>query len=239
VSVSVLATGPIGRLARFKARSPWRHAAALVAVASAVAVLEWPVADFDHGTHLLLVLTLVIGIALLLGPGPATTGFATGGSLAGAASVITVQGAFASPHAYVQLLAYVVAGSAVIVLVLVAARSRQHLARPAAPASAPVSVAVAGHGLVEPLTAREAEILRLLATGITVDEIAGQLFLSPNTVKTHLTHVYAKLGVRGRAEAVRAAIHCGCLTPGDICPHLLDTGAGESPVPVMPDHRNR
>ena len=219
-----MATGPIDRLARFGSRSPGRYLIALLSVAVTVTVLEWPVTDFDHGTHLLVLLTLVMGIALLLGPGPATAGFATGGSVAGIASILTVEGAFASPHAYVQLLTYLVAGSAFIVVVSVI-RARQSPASPPAPAAIPNV-----HGLVEPLTARELEILRLAATGITVDEIASRLCLSSNTVKTHLTHVYAKLGARGRADAVRAAIHCGCLSPADICPHLHVGERDESPV---------
>ncbi len=238
MSIGAAVTGPIDRLAGWASRSAIRrpavrHAVALLAVAGAVAVLEFPVTDFDHGTHLLVVLTLVMGIALLLGPGPAISGFATGGTVAGIASIITVDDAFASPHAYVQLLTYLVAGSAFIVLVS-NVRSRQGPASllAAAPASVPV-----GHGMVEPLTAREIEVLRLAATGITVDEIAARLFLSPNTVKTHLTHVYAKLGARGRADAVRAAIHCGCLSPEDICPHLHESGHDGSPVRVMPEHR--
>ena len=73
--------------------------------------------------------------------------------------------------------------------------------------------------LVEPLTDRELEVLRLAATGIAVKAIGAQLYLSPNTVKTHLTHAYAKLGVRGRSDAIRAGLHHGLLAPADICPH--------------------
>ena len=202
-------------------------------MAGAVAILEFPVTDFDHGTHLLVVLTLVMGIALVFGPGPAMTGFATGGTAAGIASIITVDDAFASPHAYVQLVAYLVAGSAFIVLVSIV---RLREGPESLPAPAPASVPV-GHGMVEPLTAREIEVLRLAATGITVDEIARRLYVSPNTAKTHLTHIYGKLGVRGRSEAIRAALHCGCLTLNDICPHLLVDGDVASPEPVMPNHR--
>ncbi len=57
-------------------------------------------------------------------------------------------------------------------------------------------------GLLEPLTTREEEVLTLLAAGLTNDEIAARLYLSPNTVKTHLTHVYAKLGVGSRTGAL-------------------------------------
>ena len=239
MSIGAVATGPIDRMAGWASRSAIRrpavrHALALLAVAGAVAILEFPVTDFDHGTHLLVVLTLVMGLALLFGPGPATTGFATGGSLAGAATLVTVQGAFASPHAYVQLLMYLVAGTAFILMVSALTRSRR---RPTSqPSTAPV-MAMGGAILLEPLTARELEVLRLAATGIPVEEIARRLFVSPNTAKTHLTHIYGKLGARGRSEAIRAALHCGCLTPNDICPHLLVDGDVGSPVPVMLEHR--
>ncbi|HEX5826085.1 MAG TPA: helix-turn-helix transcriptional regulator [Candidatus Limnocylindrales bacterium] len=238
MSIGAVATGPIGRPLSAETHSPWRHALSLLIVAGAVAVLEFPITDFDHGTHLLVVLTLVIGIALLMGPGPATTGFATGGTLAGIASIITVDGAFASPHAYVQLLAYLLAGVAVIALTSTVARSRRGLVGRTELARAPVAAPV-GPVLAEALTARELEVLRLAATGITVDGIADRLFVSPNTVKTHLTHIYGKLGARGRSEAIRVALHCGCLDPEDICPHITAHGPAESPLQVMPEHPNR
>ena len=52
------------------------------------------------------------------------------------------------------------------------------------------------------LTHREAEILRLVAQGKTNKEIAAVLYVSPLTIRTHLEHVYEKLGVGNRAEAV-------------------------------------
>ena len=61
------------------------------------------------------------------------------------------------------------------------------------------------------LTARELEILRLTAEGYSAPDIAGQLALSTATVKTHLQHAYAKLGVSERAAAVAAAIRRGLL----------------------------
>jgi DNA-binding NarL/FixJ family response regulator len=66
----------------------------------------------------------------------------------------------------------------------------------------------------EPLSARELEVLSLVARGSTNREAAERLFLSEATVKTHLLHIYAKLGVNDRAAAVATAYERGLLTPG-------------------------
>ncbi len=62
-----------------------------------------------------------------------------------------------------------------------------------------------------PLSPRELEVLRLIARGATNREAAKQLFISEATVKTHLIHVYAKLGVNDRAAAVAAGYERGLL----------------------------
>lgn len=62
-----------------------------------------------------------------------------------------------------------------------------------------------------PLSAREREVLVLVAKGTTNREIAKALFISEATVKTHLTHLYAKLGVNDRAAAVATAYERGIL----------------------------
>jgi DNA-binding NarL/FixJ family response regulator len=64
----------------------------------------------------------------------------------------------------------------------------------------------------EPLSQRELEVLALIARGATNREAARQLFISEATVKTHLLHVYAKLGVNDRAAAVATAFSRGYLT---------------------------
>jgi DNA-binding NarL/FixJ family response regulator len=64
----------------------------------------------------------------------------------------------------------------------------------------------------EPLSQRELEVLGLIARGSTNREAAAQLFISEATVKTHLLHVYAKLGVKDRAAAVATAFERGYLT---------------------------
>ncbi|MEW2422612.1 response regulator transcription factor [Streptomyces nigra] len=63
----------------------------------------------------------------------------------------------------------------------------------------------------EPLSAREREVLALVARGTSNREIARELFISEATVKTHLTHLYAKLGVNDRAAAVATAYERGIL----------------------------
>ncbi|MGI5142938.1 MULTISPECIES: response regulator [unclassified Streptomyces] len=63
----------------------------------------------------------------------------------------------------------------------------------------------------EPLSVREREVLALVAKGTSNREIARVLFISEATVKTHLTHLYAKLGVKDRAAAVAVAYDRGIL----------------------------
>jgi DNA-binding NarL/FixJ family response regulator len=59
------------------------------------------------------------------------------------------------------------------------------------------------------LTTRETEVLRLIAQGLSNPEIAGRLFISEATVKTHINNTFAKIGARHRAEAVRYAYRKG------------------------------
>ncbi|MEU3274547.1 response regulator transcription factor [Saccharomonospora sp. NPDC006951] len=63
----------------------------------------------------------------------------------------------------------------------------------------------------EPLSKREIEVLGLIANGCTNKEAAKRLFISEATVKTHLLHAYAKLGVKDRAAAVAVAYQRGLL----------------------------
>ena len=67
--------------------------------------------------------------------------------------------------------------------------------------------------LIEPLSQGEIRVLRYLPTKLSAPEIADQLYLSVNTVKTHMRHVYDKLGVHRRHEAVEQARALGLLAP--------------------------
>jgi DNA-binding NarL/FixJ family response regulator len=61
------------------------------------------------------------------------------------------------------------------------------------------------------LSAREEEVLALLADGLGTSEIAGSLYMSDSTAKTHITHIYQKLGATNRAQALVAAMRLGLL----------------------------
>jgi DNA-binding CsgD family transcriptional regulator len=79
-----------------------------------------------------------------------------------------------------------------------------------------------GSNLVEPLTERELEVLILLSRGLSNDEIARALVVSQNTVKTHLEHLYGKLGVSSRGRAVADARRRGLLASTDRITHSGD-----------------
>ena len=74
----------------------------------------------------------------------------------------------------------------------------------------------------EALTRSEARVLRYLPTNLSTPEIAGELYLSTNTIKTHQRHLYQKLGASSRTEAVERARALGLLAPA----HRVARGPG-------------
>jgi DNA-binding CsgD family transcriptional regulator len=86
----------------------------------------------------------------------------------------------------------------------------------------------------EPLSAREQEIVCLLATGATNRMIAHQLGISPNTVKVHLRNVFSKLGISSRTEATVFAIREGWVEVGDQAAGQVDL-----PTVVLPEEQPR
>jgi DNA-binding NarL/FixJ family response regulator len=111
-------------------------------------------------------------------------------------------------------------------LVVVDPRVNDTLLAAVSPATAPAAAPPDG------LTQRETEILALIARGRTNNEIAGELYLSIHTVKTHVNRIFAKTGSRDRAAAIcYARDHRFLLLSSRVRRRCPTRGTGVSPVP--------
>ncbi|MEI6623878.1 MAG: LuxR C-terminal-related transcriptional regulator, partial [Actinomycetes bacterium] len=133
-----------------------------------------------------------------------------GGDIAAALASLRRALALAGPEGYVRV--FISEGPAMVSLLKSAAKQG------IAPSYTRGLLATVGHsggaapaqqGLVEPLSERELEVLRLLATDLSGPDIARELFVSLNTIRTHTKSIYAKLGVNNRRAAVRRAEELG------------------------------
>ena len=70
-----------------------------------------------------------------------------------------------------------------------------------------------GRPLLDELSEAELRVVRYLPSNLKAPEIAAELFVSPNTVRTHLRHIYSKLDVHSRSEAVDRARELGLVAP--------------------------
>jgi DNA-binding CsgD family transcriptional regulator len=180
-------------------------------IAMAVEVL---LGAYGHGTHLLLFLLLAMIGALAFGP---TSGFVVLGAGAVGSAIASLAGLGPSDsmaELALQLGLYIGLGTTGLFVLSGAIDAWRR-----APTPPPIASQSLGP---DALTPREREVLRLAAGGMSVHDIADLLVVSPNTVKTHLSHAYSKLDARNRSQAVRAALHCGCLASSDICPHRAE-----------------
>jgi len=87
---------------------------------------------------------------------------------------------------------------------ILAAFARPDLSGTSTPSGTP-SVPDIPVEMIEPLTERELDVLRLMAEGLKYKEIAARLFISLNTVRFHVKAIYGKLGVNNRTQAIKAA----------------------------------
>jgi len=108
------------------------------------------------------------------------------------------------PEELILGIRHVAAGDALLAPSITRRLIAQFTRRRPAPASQPADV----------LTPRELEVLALVGTGQSNAEIARSLYVSENTVKTHVTHVLDKLGLRDRVHAVVYAYETGIVEPG-------------------------
>jgi DNA-binding NarL/FixJ family response regulator len=106
----------------------------------------------------------------------------------------------------------VVASGEALLAPEVTRRVIEHFASAPAPATASGSDAPSAEAIGD-LSERELEVLRLMARGLSNTEIAAELFVSGATVKTHVSHILTKLGVRDRVQAVVEAYESGIVVP--------------------------
>ena len=121
--------------------------------------------------------------------------------------------ALAEPEGYVRVVAG--EGPAMTALLRLAAQQRDassYLRRLLAATVTPAARAPLGQPLIEPLSERELDVLRLLESELDGPDIARQLTVSVATVRTHTRNIYAKLGVNSRRTAVRRAAELGLLS---------------------------
>jgi DNA-binding NarL/FixJ family response regulator len=111
-----------------------------------------------------------------------------------------------SPRQLVEAVRTVAAGEALLAPVITRRLIERFMSRPFPGAELPPELGE--------LTSRELDVLRLVARGLSNAEIAQQLILGEATIKTHVAHVLAKLGVRDRVQAVVAAYESGLVEPG-------------------------
>ncbi|MCW5254491.1 response regulator [Streptomyces sp. SHP 1-2] len=118
-----------------------------------------------------------------------------------------------SPEELVTALRVVRTGEAVVAPRLLTRLISSYVTAPRRPAE-PAAGAVRA-GVPDGLTPREREVWRLIAAGLGNTGIAAEMFISPSTVKNHITALFAKLRVRDRAQAVIAAYEAGLVRAGE------------------------
>jgi DNA-binding CsgD family transcriptional regulator len=185
-----------------------------------------------HGLfELLLLPVLVVGLGL--GPRSGALALAICAALAASAPLLPGQPVLWDAALLGQELLFVVHGLVVVALTGIARVAlRSPMLRPL------VTPAKASHpSLAEPLTPREIEVLELAAGGLAPAELAAELYVSVNTVKSHLAHAYAKLDAHNRAEAIARAVKLGLLRPQVVAISRGITPAGDDLEQGSADHR--
>jgi LuxR family transcriptional regulator, maltose regulon positive regulatory protein len=129
--------------------------------------------------------------------------FQTQGDLGAARVPLERALALAEPEEYVRV--FVDEGSPMVALLRSADSTTRYVRQLLAASGTSDERPSVKQTVLEPLSQRELDVLRLLGTDMKGPEIASELMVSPNTLKTHTRNIYAKLGVNTRRAAVRRA----------------------------------
>lgn len=225
------AAGAMIRVTSSRVNRRWSYSVPLLLTISAtgLALMLGP-GMASHGVFALLLLpVLAVALGLGLGPALATVAF---GAVAGGVTLLGVAVGHDTRAAIGETALFAAEGATMAFIGAVVRTAIATALQSATPRDAADGDRQPARArLVEPLTAREVEVLRAAASGRSASDLADQLFVSTNTVKTHLAHCYDKLGAHNRAEAVALALQFGCLSVEDV-EHAAVT---ESPVGVTPD----
>jgi DNA-binding CsgD family transcriptional regulator len=185
-----------------------------------VFLLDEITGDWNSWAYAWLLPVAGVGLGVLLanrgGRWPQVVSLAGLGSLAGGITLLAVFGAIAGGR-FIQVMAPIllVLGGLSLRFVRLETILPEWLLRRFTPAAAlqtsPAFSSPDRSKLVEQLSLRELEVLRLIEDGLSNPEIAEKLTLAPSTVKTHINNIYGKLGVQTRIQAIRQAKEFGLL----------------------------
>jgi DNA-binding CsgD family transcriptional regulator len=195
----------ITRIRTLRAGPLVRYGAPVLLAVAAIVAAELSRSILPGGGVFLILLLPVLLSSLVLGVGSGAVALLLGAI--GAWLLVPITG-----HPWLSDTAHLArfglyAGEGALILALAFA-----LRRTAQRAHGPAILTLPPTQSLEPPTAREREVLALAASGLSTRAIGERLFLSENTIKSHLARIYGKLGARNRAEAVSAGLQAGWIT---------------------------
>jgi DNA-binding CsgD family transcriptional regulator len=230
-AIVTASTSAVTLLASLRVRRRLRYGVPLVLVLGAVLLIDFLRPVLPGGGVFLLLLIPVMACSVALGVSPGVEALLLGAAGSVLLVVVREHPWLQDPEDVARLALYLAEGLFIIVL---AAALRGAVRR--RPEGQPRS-ANGGAALVEPLTSREIDVLRLAASGLSIAQIGHELYLSRNTVKSHLAHAYGKLGAHNRAEAVAAGLLCGCINESALTSRVDQIALGSGTAVAV--HRAR
>lgn len=182
-----------------------RLALPVVLVVVALVVVDLGKSVLPGGGAFQILLVPLLLAVVTMGPVSGITAFVLGAIGALLLLPLTGHPWLSDPLHLARFVLYLLEGAIILVLVWVLRRAVDRAHRRTVLTLPPTRA-------LEPLSSREREVLALAATGLSTREMAARLFVSENTIKSHLARIYGKLGARNRAEAVSAGLRAGWIT---------------------------